>query len=611
VLHTVAIGAVACTLVYLVWRIGWTLPSGDALWLGLPFLALELHGFVALTLFVVTTWNVAPTRERLRTPAKAGREPSVTVVIATYDERLEVLLPTVAAVLAMDGDHGTWILDDGDRAEVAEMAAALGARYVTRPVHDHAKAGNLNHALRMVTTDLIAVFDADHVPEPDFLTRTVPYFGDPGLALVQTPQDFYNTASFEHHRPGSALHEESLFYRVIQAGKHNAGAAFWCGTNAVLRVSALRSVGGVATESLTEDFHTTLRLHRAGWRTAYHNEVLASGLAAGTPDVFYAQRRRWGRGAMQVLRTDNPLTGPGLTVAQRLSYAYSLSAWFDSWRTLALALLPVAVLVTGLFPVRVDPWTFLLLAGSAFVLQQTAITMLGRGFARASFSLLFDMVRLPSNLAATVTLLRRGTGTFAVTAKGRTGEERARARAPWVLATLALVLFSAVVYAGLSLAGLTPTRYPVSGTAAVPLLWLLVTSSFVGTAIMRIRSLRFGAERREGHRFPVSFPATVDGLPGRMIDVSLGGAQVSVPGPGLPLGTETLLAMWVPDRSEPIIFEVTVCSRQEDRHRLEFRVRDWRALAALSATAMAVGALAWATDAGEAVGVGEPVLEPA
>ncbi|MBB3086877.1 glycosyltransferase family 2 protein [Geodermatophilus sabuli] len=283
-----------CTLVYLVWRIGWTMPDGAARWLGVPFLVLELHGFLALVLFVITTWDVEPTRERLRTAPITGPQPRVTVLVATYDERLERLLPTVAAVLAMHGDHETWILDDGDRPEVAEMAAALGARYVTRPVHDHAKAGDLNSALRLVTTELIAVFDADHVPEPDFLTRTVPYFADERLALVQTPQDFYNTASFEHHHPGSSLHEESLFYRVIQAGKHTAGAAFWCGTNAVLRVSALREVGGVATETLTEDFHTTMRLHRAGWRTAYHNEVLASGLAAGTPAAFYAQRRRWG-----------------------------------------------------------------------------------------------------------------------------------------------------------------------------------------------------------------------------------------------------------------------------------------------------------------------------
>ncbi|MGY1631546.1 glycosyltransferase [Geodermatophilus sp. SYSU D01186] len=611
-LHSVAVGAVVCTLVYLVWRIGWTMPDGDALWLGVPFLVLELHGFVALVLFVVTTWNVEPTRERLRTAPRTGRQPSVTVLVATYNERLEVLLPTVAAVLAMDGDHETWILDDGDRREVAEMAAALGARYVTRPVHDHAKAGNLNSALRLVTTDLIAVFDADHVPEPDFLTRTVPYFADERLALVQTPQDFYNTASFEHHRPGSALHEESLFYRVIQAGKHNAGAAFWCGTNAVLRVSALREVGGVATETLTEDFHTTMRLHRAGWRTAYHNEVLASGLAAGTPAAFYAQRQRWGAGAMQVLRTDNPLTAPGLTLAQRLSYGYSLSAWFDSWRTLGLALMPVAVLATGLFPVAADPWHFVVFAGSSFVLQQAAVTLLGRGFARAAFSLLFDMVRLPSNLAATLSLLRRGTGTFAVTAKGRTGDERARARVPWTLSALGVVLLAAVVYAGLTLAGLTPTEYPVSGTAVVPLLWLLVTAGFVATAIARIRSSRFGTERREGHRFPIAFPATLDGLPGQMVDVSLGGAQVRVPGEPLAVGTETLLAMWVPDRQEPIIFEVTVRSVQEDRHRLQFRVRDWRALAALSATAMGVGALTWAADAGDAVRpAAAGVLEPA
>ena len=611
-LHALAVSAVLATVVYLTWRIGWSMPSGAALWLGIPFLLLELHGFVALVLFVVTTWDVSPERARLRAPLKSGPPPSVTVLIATYNERLEVLLPTVAAVLAMDGDHETWVLDDGDRLEVAEMAHALGARYVTRPVHDHAKAGNLNHALAMVTTDLIAVFDADHVPEEDFLTHTLPYFANPGIALVQTPQDFYNTESFEHMRPGSDLHEESLFYRVIQAGKHNAGAAFWCGTNAVLRVSALRGVGGVATESLTEDFHTTMRLHQAGWRTAYHNQVLASGLAAGSPGAFYAQRLRWGRGAMQVLRYDNPLTSRGLTWPQRISYAYSLSAWFDSWRTLGLALLPVAVQATGLFPVAASPRDFVLFAGSAFVLQQLTITLLGRGFARADFSLLFDMVRLPSNLAATLSLMRSGTGTFAVTAKGRTGSDRVRARVPVVLTALAVVLTAAVAYAALSLAGLSPTRYQVSGTAVVPLLWLLVTAGFVWTAIARIRSPRFSSERREGHRFPVPFPAMLDGMPGKLVDVSLGGAQVTLvgTGPGLAVGAETLLAMHVPDRTEPIIMEVTVRSRQGDQHRLQFNGRDWRALAALSATTMGVGALRWATVA-EDVRAPEPAMASA
>ena len=591
VVRTVAVAAVLATAGYLSWRLLTTLPDGPALWIGVPFLALELFGGVALVLFVMTTWNVAPAAVP---PQRPGPAPSVTVLVATYNEHLDVLLPTVAACLAMAGDHETWVLDDGDRLEVEEMVTALGARYVSRPEHDHAKAGNLNHALGLVQTDLVAVFDADHVPDPEFLTRTVPYFADDRLALVQTPQHFYNTTSFEHLRPGVDLHEESLFYRVIQPGKHHAGAAFWCGTNAVLRASALREIGGVATESLTEDFDTTLKLHRAGWRSAYHNEVLARGLAAGSPDAFYAQRRRWGRGAMQVLRNDNPLTASGLTVRQRLGYVYSLSAWFDSWRTLGLALVPVAVLVTGLFPVDAPPVEFAIMAGIAFVLQQVALTLLSRGFAAARFSLLFEVVRLPSNLAATLSLVRRGTGRFAVTAKGRTGDARTRARVPAVLLALAAVLGGALVYTAASIAGWTPTEHGLGGTTFIPIFWVAVTLGFVLAGIRRIRDPRFSAERREGHRFPATMQAVVDGLPARLVDVSLGGAQVRVRGVGAAVGTEVELAIRVPDRAAHVVFRATVRSREDDVYRLQFTGRQWAELAALSATAFGAGAARWA-----------------
>jgi cellulose synthase (UDP-forming) len=585
-LRSTALAAVLATWAYLLWRMADTLPSGPALWIGVPFLLLELYGGIALVLYVVSTWNVTPAV----VPASTGPAPTVTVLIATYNEHLDVLLPTVAACLGMDGDHETWVLDDGDRLEVAEMVTALGARYVSRPVHDHAKAGNLNHALRMVTTDLVAVFDADHVPERHFLTRTLPYFADQRLALVQTPQDFYNTSSFEHLHEGSALHEESLLYRVIQAGKHNAGAAFWCGTNAVLRVRALRDVGGVATESLTEDFHTTMKLHRAGWRSAYHNEVVARGLAAGGPDAFFAQRRRWGRGAMQVLRHDNPLTASGLTWAQRISYVYSLSAWFDSWRTLGLALVPVAVVTTGLFPVTADPLLFGVLAGGSFVLQQAAVVLLARGFTTVRFSMLFDVVRMPSNLAATLSLVRRGTGRFAVTAKGRTGEERRRAAAPPLLLALAAVLTAAIGYAGATFAGLTPARYPLSWSIAVAVTWLGITLVLVVAAIRRIRDLRFAAERRDAHRFPSALPTTMDGTPAQLFDVSLGGAQLRVWGTGAAVGEDVLLAITVPDRDEPVPFLATVRSRRGPQHRVQFVGRQWESLAELSSVAFGAGA---------------------
>jgi cellulose synthase (UDP-forming) len=606
VLRGTSLAAIVSTVVYLTWRVAYTLPDGPALWIGVPFLVLELYGGVALVLFVMTTWNVAPAA--VPQPRPDGERPTVTVLVATYDEHLDVLLPTVAACLALEGEHETWVLDDGDRLEVEEMVTALGARYVSRPEHDHAKAGNLNHALQLVRTDLVAVFDADHVPDAGFLTRTLPYFADQRLALVQTPQDFYNTSSFEHLRPGADLHEESLFYRVIQAGKHHAGAAFWCGTNAVLRVDALRHIGGVATESLTEDFHTTVKLHRAGWRSAYHNEVLARGLAAGGPAAFYAQRRRWGRGAMQVLRHDNPLTSSGLTLRQRLSYLYSVSAWFDSWRTLGLALVPVAVVLTGLFPVDAHPGQFVVMAGSAFVLQQLALTLSSRGFAPAHYPLLFEVIRLPSNLAATLSLVRRGTGRFAVTAKGRTGDARVRAHVPGLLVVLALVLGCTLLYALLGLVGWTPTDSPLRGTMLVPIAWMAATLAFLVAGIRRIRDPRFSTERREAHRFPARLPATVSGAPAWVVDVSIGGAQVRVPGVGTPAGDDVMLAITVPDRSEPVLFRAAVRNRQGDLHRLQFIGRQWMSLAALSATSFGAGAARWGAAGGHAVAEGQEFL---
>ena len=109
--------------------------------------------------------------------------------------------------------HTTYLLDDGDRPEMAELAERLGARHLTRPDHAHAKAGNVNHALEVTSGDLVLVLDADHVPLPTILESTVGYFDDPLLALVQTPHDFSNRDSVQHTQP--QRNEQSLFYRVV------------------------------------------------------------------------------------------------------------------------------------------------------------------------------------------------------------------------------------------------------------------------------------------------------------------------------------------------------------------------------------------------------------
>jgi cellulose synthase (UDP-forming) len=244
---------------------------------------------------------------------------------------------------------------------------------------------------------------------------------------------------------------------------------------------------------------------------------------------------------------------------------------------------------------------FVVMAGSAFVLQQIALTLLSRGFAPARFSLMFEVVRLPSNLAATLSLVRRGTGRFAVTAKGRTGDTRVRAHVPVLLTGLTALLAGTLLYAAMTVAGWTPTRYPLTGTAVVPLVCLVVTLTFLVAGIRRIRDPRFSTERREAHRFGAHLLATVNSAPARLFDVSLGGAQVRIQGPGAVVGRDVLLAVSVPDRREPVVFRATVRHREGDLHRLQFVGRQWIELAALSATAFGAGAARWAAVHGVTV----------
>jgi len=547
----VAVVALIATAAYLVWRATATLNIG-AWYLSVPMLILEMHAAVGIALFTFSLWDV-DVRPRRR---DLGRVPTVAVLIPTYNEGPEILVPTIAAAVALEPAHETWVLDDGERQEIAELAAGLGARYLARTTHEHAKAGNLNHALGVVDAEILAVLDADHVAAPEFLRATLGYFADPKLALVQTPQDFYNVTSFEHGSGvayGEPFHEQTLFYRLLQPGKNRWSAAFWCGTNALVRTEALRSIGGAATETITEDIHTTIRFHRAGWRTVYHNEVLARGLAADDAAQYQLQRNRWGTGAMQVLRVENPLFVRGLTLGQRLGYASTLLGWFDSWRTLGFLALPPMVLVSGQIPIIADGATFAIAFGVTYGLQQAALYLLGRGAYRPIVSVIFDLVRMSPNFRATLTLFTSRTPRFQVTPKGRIAANRGRVGAPFLLrAALGASVTGAAAYV-LHLLSFRPVAYASEWAAAGAFFWLMVNAGLVWIAMRRVRSLRFAAERRSAVRFAVDITGAVDGDITAIQDVSVGGALVATREPlverethllsfDLPEGTTSLWA---------------------------------------------------------------------
>lgn len=291
--------------------------------------------------------------------------PTVDIFIPTYNEPDFVLRRTIIGCQAIDYPHKIiYILDDTQRPEIQSLAAELGCEYRTRPNRLHAKAGNLNHALGQTQGELIVVFDADFVPTTNFLTRTVGFFQNSKIALVQTPQNFYNPDPIAHNLGLDHIltSEEELFYRQIQPMRDAADSVICSGTSFVMRRSALLEIGGFFTESLTEDFFTGIKLSAQGYRLIYLNEKLSAGLAAESIGGQALQRIRWAQGTLQSFFVSaNPLTIRGLNPLQRLSYSEGLLHWFTSLSRVGFLLMPLAYAGLGVSPVRAtngDIWIY-------------------------------------------------------------------------------------------------------------------------------------------------------------------------------------------------------------------------------------------------------------
>ncbi len=407
------VSAGAAGAVYLVWRALWTL-NPEAWTFSLLLWGAEAFGWLSAVLFFFTVWKV-----EYPSPPPAPEGLRVDVLVPTKGEPLWVLRRTLLAAQRIRYPHRTVVLDDGGRPEVRELAASLGCVYLSRPTHEHGKAGNLNFGLRHSSAEFVAVLDADHVPVPEFLDRILGYFRDPRVAFVQTPQEFYNLESYQHWtEPGTgrSWHEQALFFRVIQPGKNHWNAAFYCGSPAVLRRAALEDVGGFATETVTEDLHTSIRLHARGWKSVYHSEVLAYGLAPSTAEPYRIQRLRWGRGAMQVLRLDNPLWRRGLTLPQRLTYLASMITWFEGWQKAVLYVAPPTFSLTGQLPVRAMDWAFLAAFAAYHLLSNLAFKLASRGYGMVLLTEHYNMARFATYMRATLNLLT-GRAVFHVTPK--------------------------------------------------------------------------------------------------------------------------------------------------------------------------------------------------
>jgi cellulose synthase (UDP-forming) len=494
-IRIVVVLAAAAGLNYVVWR--WAASvNWSSWWLAVPLVLAETYSLIDSLLFGLGAWRI---RERGEPPSPPAAGYTVDVFITTYNEPVEMVMNTARAALAIDYPHTTWILDDGARPEISEAAELLGVGVMTRSSDwvdrpRHAKAGNLNNALLATEGEFLLILDADQVPKPNILDRTLGYFKDPRIALVQTPQWFVNAP--ESDPLGS---QAPLFYGPIQQSKDGWNAAFFCGSNAILRrealmqlgvsryvreveaaahravgtsrkllarareeargdervLAALDAAGGVveqarvelangtalgdvtyrfqrgiervareftgsdlaamdddlrelaamsvdagtfsglddaaieflshrdvspiaaidaistlvraldvdrgneaqaimplATISVTEDMATSMRLHALGWRSAYHDETLAIGLAPDDIETMLGQRLRWAQGTMQVFFRENPLFQRGLSLGQRLMYFGTMWSYLSGFPALVYVVAPVLCLSFGVIPVQ-------------------------------------------------------------------------------------------------------------------------------------------------------------------------------------------------------------------------------------------------------------------
>ncbi len=281
-----------------------------------------------------------------------GKERMADVFITTYGEDVNVIRKTVTAALQMRGRHITWILDDGDDDEVRDLAEELGARYVRRLSSGGAKAGNVNHALSLSNGEFFAIFDADFVPDPSFLVETVPFFIDPKVAFVQTPQTF---ANLHTHVAKGAGYMQTVFYRFIQPGRNRFNAAFCVGTNVLFRRTAIEDVDGMYTESKSEDVWTSIRLHERGWRSIYIPDVLAVGEAPESIEAYAKQQLRWATGGFEIMLTHNPLSRHRtLTTDQRIQYFVTGTFYLTGIAPMILLLVPAFEIYFDLRPMTVN-----------------------------------------------------------------------------------------------------------------------------------------------------------------------------------------------------------------------------------------------------------------
>ncbi|WP_238368373.1 glycosyltransferase [Mesobacterium pallidum] len=452
-----------------------------------------------------------------------GETPRVSLLIATYNEEVEVLERTILGAKALTHKaKEVLVLDDGRRDWLRDYCAEQGVGYLRRPDNKGSKAGNINHALgvlaaRETPPDYVAVLDADFVPHRGFISRTLALFHDADVGLVQTPQHFFNADPIQHNLGISRSYpdEQRFFFDHMQPSRDGWGIAFCCGTSSMIRFSALMDIGGFPTESVTEDFMLTLVLQNKGWRTVYLNEPLTEGLAPEGLKEYITQRARWCLGLMQIARGSmGPLAKNDLRLRDRWSVADSVFYWLTTFAfRFASVIFPLLYWFFNVTVVDAALPDVISYFGCYFLWTIMVLNLMAPG---TVIPLLNDVSQLIGSIQITRSawtgLIKPHGHPFSVTAKGG---DRSRIVIQWrIMAPFAILLI--LTLTGLLL-GIFTDRFAFSDAADGK--WVILFWTIYNLIVLSITVIAcFELPRREAHVAdkPERVTFTVDGTATRL-----------------------------------------------------------------------------------------------
>ena len=513
--HVLAIGNLVAGAIYIWWRWAHSL-NFDAMWFAVPLALAETCAYFGLILFTANLWK---TRDYPRQPPPASiaqctregeasdRPVSVDLFIATYNEEEELVRLSIQDAKKVTYPHAIdfkiHVLDDGRRQTMREVCEEEGVGYISRSNNIGYKAGNLRNAMEQTSGDFIVICDADTRPFPTILEHTLGYFRDPDVAVVQTPQWFYDIPEgkcltdvwgrcggtpgrfvasvietvFGEIRVGEDpfVNDPEIFYNVIQRRRNPWNAAFCCGAGSIHRREAvmfvaLRAYADAITRSgeegrsrilkllgmqhktddalarwqaaqeeeltpykfhVSEDIYSTIVLHQDGertWKTVLHPEVESKMLSPQDLLSWTVQRFKYAGGSLDIFFHDNPVTGPGMTLAQRIMYLTTFWSYLGAVWNLVFLLSPIIYMFLAIPPVSAYTGDFFARALPFLVLNELAF-MMGTWGVSGYKSKVSYLASFPISLRAVWAVVRKKKIAFPVTPKQR--QEGSHLRLVW------------------------------------------------------------------------------------------------------------------------------------------------------------------------------------